>query len=69
MLYWRIITAVILIPLVLWGVFYLPHPWFAIASAGVFGLGWLEWAKFCYLNRFLQILTFIFFMLLMAILY
>lgn len=45
MLIWRIITAVVLIPLVLWGIFALSPTAFAIICAIVFFLGAMEWSK------------------------
>lgn len=47
---WRLLTAVILIPLVFAALFYLPHPFFAVASGIVFMLGMWEWTKLCRLS-------------------
>lgn len=46
MLSYRIFTALILIPLVLWGIFALPQLPFTLISAAVFLLGAWEWASF-----------------------
>ena len=46
MLKQRIITALILLPLVLGAIFYLNSPWFAIAIAIPVALGAWEWANF-----------------------
>src|SRR5579871_2577954 len=61
MLKQRIITAAILIPIVIWGIFYLSPLWFGWASAFVFLLvGW-EWAALSGLlkpsHRFVFILS------------
>ncbi len=47
MLGYRILTALVLIPLVLWAVLCLNGIPFALACAGVFSLGALEWCGFC----------------------
>lgn len=46
MLKQRIITALLLIPLVFGALFFLPIKWFALLVAGVFLLGSLEWGAF-----------------------
>ena len=45
MLKQRIITALILLPLVLGAIFYLSTPWFALAIAIPVALGAWEWAN------------------------
>lgn len=42
----RIITALILAPLVLWGVFELPIPFFIIALTAISVIGFWEWTQF-----------------------
>ncbi|MCH8536179.1 MAG: phosphatidate cytidylyltransferase [Alkalimonas sp.] len=50
MLKQRIITAVILAPLALLAVFFLPQPAFAAFVASAFLLGAWEWSRFCHLT-------------------
>lgn len=45
MLKLRLLTAVILIPLVILGIFYLPRPFFVLATVFIFGLAAWEWAR------------------------
>jgi phosphatidate cytidylyltransferase len=63
MLGYRILTACILIPLVLWAVLSLNGWVFACACAGVFSLGALEWSGFCQfqskISKALYVLCFI----------
>lgn len=47
MLKLRILTAIILIPLVIWAVIALQQPYFALVSALVIALAAWEWAQFC----------------------
>lgn len=71
MLYLRIITAVCLIPLVIWGIFGLGQGAFALVSGGLFLLGAWEWtaiagiisrpAKFAYCALFAVIISALFF--------
>ncbi|CAH0524948.1 phosphatidate cytidylyltransferase [Vibrio hippocampi] len=42
----RIITALILAPLVVWGIFSLPLTWFLLALAGITLVGAWEWTQF-----------------------
>lgn len=43
MLRLRVLTALILVPLVIWGVIALPPPWLAIVLGGVLAIGAWEW--------------------------
>lgn len=47
MLRHRIITALVLAPLVVGAVYLLPHVWFAALIAGIIGLASYEWAGLC----------------------
>lgn len=47
----RLITALILAPLALAAVFYLPLAWFAVVLSAAFLLGSWEWSGFCGLER------------------
>lgn len=47
MLYWRVITAIFLIPLVLWGIINLSAQWFEVITAMVFLIGAMEWTTLC----------------------
>lgn len=70
MLIWRIITAIILIPVVLAGVIGLSPAWFAIVSGGVFLLGANEWAHFCYAtSKIAKLLYILLFAAILAVLY
>ena len=51
MLKYRIITAVILIPLVLAAIFLLDTFWFCLILVGIMGLGALEWGTICGMNK------------------
>lgn len=51
MLKQRILTAIILIPLVLWGVFKLPPIWFAVSTGLVIGLAAWEWSRLMGLQK------------------
>ncbi len=44
MLKLRLLTALVLVPLVIWAVIALPQPWFAIALGAVLAIGAWEWA-------------------------
>lgn len=44
MLRLRVLTALVLVPLVIWAVLALPQPWFAIALGAVLAIGAWEWA-------------------------
>lgn len=47
MLYWRVITAIFLIPLVLWGIISLSPLGFEAVTAIVFLIGAMEWTTLC----------------------
>lgn len=50
MLKQRLFTALLLIPLALWGTLALPKLWFALVLAGLVGLAAWEWAGFAHLE-------------------
>lgn len=51
MLFQRILTALVLLPLVISGVLYLPTPILALLFGGILLLGATEWVKFAMLER------------------
>lgn len=51
MLKQRLLTALILIPLVLWGIFALPPFWFAVSTGLVIGLAAWEWSRLMGLEK------------------
>ncbi|MBI2790787.1 MAG: CDP-archaeol synthase [Gammaproteobacteria bacterium] len=70
MLGYRILTAAILIPLVLWAVLYLNGIVFALVCAGVFSLGALEWCGFCqFQSKLSKALFLLCFLLTLGIIY
>ncbi len=63
MLKQRVLTAVVLIPLVIWGVFCLPLLWFAWVSAAIFLLTAWEWAALSGLKKTAHRVLFLFMLL------
>lgn len=51
MLKLRVLTALVLVPLVVWGVIVLPELWYAVALAGVLAIGAWEWARLAGFGR------------------
>ena len=68
MLIQRVITAIILIPLVIWGIYASNNNVFALISAGIFILGGMEWNKIAEIESiyaWLFLLCLVFFMLIL----
>ncbi len=59
MLLSRLLTALILIPIVLWGILTFSPPLFALVAGGLFLLGANEWSGFCGFTTLLSKITYI----------
>ncbi|MDP6968943.1 MAG: phosphatidate cytidylyltransferase [Gammaproteobacteria bacterium] len=64
----RVITALILAPITLGSVFFLPGPWFAVFIGLVVLMGAWEWTAMMHLMRFSQRLAYVLFLLLILLL-
>ncbi len=72
MLKWRVLTALVLAPLAIWGTLALPDLWFAVIMGVIFSLGAWEWSGLLGLRssawRHLYLVTFIWLLLLLILL-
>ena len=65
MLKQRIITALLLAPLIIWGIFALPENIFNLALAALIGLAGWEWARLAGWQHIIQRIAYSLFMLLL----